>query len=256
VRDLQSERDLRGIGLNRVGVRGIKRPMEVLSMEGPALHTVGRFCAFTDLPPDVRGSHMSRIAQLVLQWDGRVPCPSSARELLSSLSSSLGASASEAEVRFPFFVPKASPVTRIPCPLEVRCRVLASLRGEDLSFRLAVKVPVKTLCPCSREISSFGAHNQRARVTIEVGSRRMIWIEELVAVAEENASSPVYPVLKRQDERFVTEGAYMRPRFVEDLARDCAARLLEDPRVESLRVRVVSHESIHDHDAVAEVIRP
>lgn len=258
MRDVQAQPDHRGIPIDRVGIRGLSRPMMVLRMDGPAVPTVGAFSAFTDLGGSVRGTHMSRIAQRASLWDGQVPCPSSAGEFLGDLISSLGALRGEMKVKFPFFLPKESPVTGMSGSIKLKVSVKATLdassRDGGLGFWLSVATPVLTLCPCSKEISRFGAHNQRALVRIRVRSLKMIWIEELAALAEDNASSPLYPVLKRMDEQFVTERSYERPRFVEDLARDCAVALSKDPRVQGFSVKVTSFESIHQHDAVAEVL--
>ncbi|MCX7828790.1 MAG: GTP cyclohydrolase FolE2 [Thermanaerothrix sp.] len=258
MRDLQSEIDHRGVPIERVGIRGLTRPMTVISKDASPVPTIGSFSLFTDLPTHLRGTHMSRLAELASSWDGPVPCPKSAEEFLRSLLRSLDARRAEMKVKFPYFVPKRSPVTNLPGVLEVKASLKAELdlkkdrKGVD--FFLSVTTPVLTLCPCSREISRFGAHNQRASVRIRVRSKEMIWIEELAELAERNASSPLYPVLKRRDEQFVTESSYGRPRFVEDLARDCALELKEDPRVRGFNVKVTSFESIHRHDAVAEVV--
>ncbi|EHM09656.1 TIGR00294 family protein [Thermanaerovibrio velox DSM 12556] len=258
MRDLQSEADPRGVPIERVGIRGLTRPMMVMSKDGSPVPSVGTFSVFTDLPMNLRGTHMSRLAELASSWEGRVPCPRSAEEFLRSLIEALDARRGGMKVKFPYFVPKRSPVTDLPGVLQVQASVKAELDVEDpaggLRFFLSVTTPVLTLCPCSKEISRFGAHNQRASVRIRVRSMDMIWIEELVEMAERNASSPLYPILKRRDERFVTESSYERPRFVEDLARDCALELKKHPAVRGFSVKVTSFESIHRHDAVAEVI--
>ena len=253
MRDVQSERDIRNIPIDSVGVTGLAYPIEVRDRNDKTQHTVATVEMSVSLPRDYRGTHMSRFIEILNSCNGHVTLPN-LEHIVAALRDHLDAEQSEIRFSFPYFAVRKAPVSGAPSLTRYDVVFWAS-SGKDFDFTLTVIVPVNTLCPCSREISEKGAHNQRAEVTITVRMDRLVWIEELAEVAEESASSPVFTLLKREDEKFVTEKAYDTPRFVEDVVREVSVRLDDDPRIRWYSVRVVSHESIHAHEAFASLSR-
>jgi GTP cyclohydrolase IB len=255
--DVQSSRDDRNITLDQVGISDLLYPIVILDRDREKQDTVASISMSVELPHHFRGTHMSRFLEVLHRhsrpFDGRtIPA------ILSELKKSLDAESAGITLSFPFFMRKQAPVSGAWSVMDYRCcfRGTSSPEGED--FVLSVSVPVSSTCPCSREISSYGAHNQRSRIDMEVRTRagedgipEMVWIEELVALAEESASSPVYSLLKRPDERFVTESSYDNPVFVEDMVRNAAELLMQDSRIVWFRVTARSQESIHNHTAFA-----
>ncbi|MEG1727833.1 MAG: GTP cyclohydrolase FolE2, partial [Acidaminococcaceae bacterium] len=201
-----------------------------------------------DLPHDLRGTHMSRFVEC-LQTLGAVS-PLALEAILDTLKSRLQAEKAMLEMEFTYFISKEAPVTKQKAPLDLTCRYRAE-KGEKFELYVCAEIPIHTLCPCSREISSYGAHNQRALAIIEMKSTEMVWLEELALMAEAGASAPIYALLKRPDEKFVTEQAYENPRFVEDAVREIALQLEQDQRINWYQVTVESMESIHNHNAFA-----
>ncbi|MEM9073761.1 MAG: GTP cyclohydrolase FolE2 [Myxococcota bacterium] len=251
--DVQSQPDHRGIALDRVGVSGVRLPVVAEGQRTVAIADLA-----VSVPAETKGAHMSRFLEVVephreLLSLARLPL------LLRDVRAVLEADHAEVAFRFPYFVAKKAPVSKATGWADVEASLEGSL-GAELSLTLGAVVPVTSLCPCSKAISDYGAHNQRGYVHLDVtpridaqGTAAPLTIADLVRVAEENASAPVYPLLKRPDERHVTMQAYDNPVFVEDIARGVALALREDPRVAAARVRVVNQESIHNHDAFAEV---
>ncbi len=257
--DVQNRSDPRGIPIDRVGVNDLRYPIVVLDRERERQRTVGRFSLSVNLPHHFKGTHMSRFVEVLDAHRGEITMRTLPL-ILADLKGRLEAESAHIEVSFPYFVERKAPVTGAGALMEYECRFVGEMNGGDGDFVLAVKVPVTTLCPCSKEISDYGAHNQRGNVAIEVrsvrgesGRPRLIWIEELVATAEQAASAPVYPLLKRRDERHVTMQAFDNPVFVEDVVRGVASSLQADDRVAWFRVRAVNQESIHNHSAFAEI---
>ncbi|SKB00223.1 GTP cyclohydrolase I [Caloramator quimbayensis] len=248
MKDVQSEKDFRNVSLKKVGINGLKWPIVVKEKSGGVQNTISQMALSVDLPADIRGTHMSRFVELVN--DLKEITPKEIEKALDNLKEKLGAKTAHLKIDFDYFIKKPSPVTGIVSPYDVKCSFDAE-KGEDFIFIMEVFVPVSTLCPCSKEISEFGAHNQRAVVNISIYSKKLIWIEDLVKVAEESASSPVFSLLKRKDEKFVTERAYLNPRFVEDVVRETAIRLDDMKEILWYRVHVESMESIHNHNAFA-----
>ena len=253
MRDVQSERDMRNIPIDSVGVTGLAYPIEVRDRNEKIQHTVAMVEMSVSLPRDYRGTHMSRFIEILNSCNGHVTLQN-LEHIASNLKRHLDAEKAELKFSFPYFAMRKAPVSGAPSFTRYDVVFWAS-RGEGFDFTLTVTVPVNTLCPCSKEISERGAHNQRAEVTVTVRMDHLVWIEELVDIVEESASSPVFTLLKREDEKFVTERAYDNPRFVEDVVREVAVRLDDDPRVLWYSVRVVSHESIHAHEAFASLTR-
>lgn len=248
MKDVQSEKDFRNVSLKKVGINGLKWPIVVKEKSGGVQSTISQMALSVDLPADIRGTHMSRFVELVN--DLKEITPKEIEKALDKLKEKLSAKTAHLKIDFDYFIKKPSPVTDIISPYDVKCSFDAE-KGEDFRFIMEVSVPVSTLCPCSKEISEFGAHNQRAVVNISIYSKKLVWIEDLVKVAEDSASSPVFSLLKRKDEKFVTERAYLNPRFVEDVVREAAIRLDDMKEILWYRVYVESMESIHNHNAFA-----
>jgi GTP cyclohydrolase I len=257
--DTQSQRDARGIPIDRVGVKSLRFPMRIRDRDSAKQHTVALVSLAVDLPHHFKGTHMSRFLEVLSKHEGEVTMRT-LPVILHDLKKRLDAEETHIEVAFTYFVTKKAPVSGAPA--KVGCDVVfqGTSNGTVDDFVLCVTVPVTTLCPCSKEISEYGAHNQRGYVTLEVrpkakdGGWELILIEDLIAVAEKSGSAPLYALLKRTDERFVTMQAYDNPVFVEDVVRNAAALLRADKRVASFKVKAVNHESIHDHNAFATII--
>lgn len=248
LKDVQSERDTRKVPLKKVGISDLSWPVKVLDKERGYQYTVASMRISVDLRHDVRGTHMSRFIEALENLE--MISPKALEKALDNLKKDLEAEISHIEMEFPYFIWKESPKSKKLSPMRIDCKILAE-KKDIFSLTIGVKVPIHTLCPCSKEISDFGAHNQRAYVDIMVRSKRLIWFESLVEIAEKSASAPIYTLLKRPDEKFVTESAFMNPKFVEDVARDVALALERDNRIEWYRVEIVSMESIHNHNAFA-----
>jgi GTP cyclohydrolase I len=249
--DVQANPDGRRVPIAKVGVRNIRFPVAVKDRANVARHTVATIDMSVDLPHHFKGTHMSRFMEILNSHDGEISVEA-LPAILRTMRKWLNAATAHLRISFPYFMEKRAPITRAPGLLSYDCVFDASSGAED-DFVLTVKVPVTTLCPCSREISTRGAHNQRGTVTVEVRFDGELWIEDLVELVDESASCDLYPVLKRSDEKWVTERAYDNPRFVEDLVREVTLRLRALTKVTWFRVHVVNYESIHEHDAYAEV---
>lgn len=247
--DVQQYRDHRNIGLDKVGVKGITYPIIVLDRHERHQSTVATVNMYVDLPHDFKGTHMSRFLEVLNQYRGEMTMYKMP-EILREMRERLGAEKAHLELEFPYFVEKEAPVSRARSLMDYTCRFLGTL-NHDLDFVMGVRVPVTSLCPCSREISRFGAHNQRSHVTVAVRTAEFFWLEELIEIVEQAASCELYSLLKREDEKHVTERAFENPVFVEDLARNVAVRLEEDPRVTWYSIEAENFESIHNHSAYA-----
>lgn len=256
--DVQMEPDRRGISIDRVGVRNVSCPVTVEDMHGGTQSTVASVAMSVMLPHDRRGTHMSRFVELLGTHCERIS-PERIEALAGSLMSRLDASESSVKFDFPYFVKKKAPVSGMESIMRYNASVDVSSKaapaGCSFDTVIGVRVGVQTLCPCSREISDYGAHNQRAEVSVRIRSVLPVFFEELIGMAEESASSPLNALLKREDEKYVTEHAYDKPRFVEDVVREMALRLDADERISWYSLSVSSMESIHDHDAFAEITR-
>ncbi|GFR34814.1 GTP cyclohydrolase FolE2 [Thermobrachium celere] len=248
MKDVQSERDYRNIPLKHVGINNLKWPVVVKDKKNGTQNTIATVSLSVDLPHFQRGTHMSRFVEVIKEL--KSVSPKDIEGMLNDLKEKLDAQVAHCRMEFDYFIYKPSPVTKIESPYDVQCAFEAT-KNHEFDFILEVKVPVTTLCPCSKEISEFGAHNQRATVDIKIKSDKMIWIEDIVKVAEESASTPVFSLLKRKDEKWVTEMAYLNPRFVEDVAREVAVRLEANKDIKWYSVCVESIESIHNHNAFA-----
>ncbi len=247
--DVQSSSDDRNVRIDKVGVKNIDFPILVQDRDKESQNTVARVSMFVDLPHQLKGTHMSRFIEIFNEHGGIVSVDNIST-ILDRMLERLDAQTAFLNLSFPFFVHKNAPVTGSTGIMAYECSLEVS-KGESDDFAILLKVPVTTLCPCSKEISVRGAHNQRGEVTMKVRFNDRIWIEELIEIAEDSASCSLFPVLKREDEKYVTEKAFDNPRFVEDLVREVALRLRKDSRIDSFRVEVENYESIHAHNAYA-----
>ena len=247
--DVQSSRDKRNIPIDRVGVRGVKYPITVLDRANKTQHTVGDFTLTVDLPHHFKGTHMSRFIEVLSEHTEAVSVHAIPK-ILQGLKDRLHAEVAHLEVKFPFFMKKHAPVTRKASLMEYCCGFSATSNAEQ-DFLMLVQVPVTTLCPCSKEISDRGAHNQRGVVTAHIRFRDHLWLEEIIEMIESRASCDLYPLLKRPDEKWVTERAFDNPRFVEDMVREVALAFDQDERILSYEIEAENFESIHAHNAYA-----
>jgi conserved hypothetical protein TIGR00294 len=248
--DKQSERDHRELRIDKVGVRGLKFPIQVRDKERAVQNTVATIGMFVDLPKEFKGTHMSRFIE-VLNAHGNVVHVENIEEILYAMQQKFQAATSHLEMEFPYFMVKKAPVSGMESVMDYVARFDATAFHKEIDFVLTVKAMVTTLCPCSKAISARGAHNQRGEVTVQIRSRKAVWIEDLIGIIEKSASSELYALLKRQDEKEVTERAYDNPVFVEDLVRNVAMKLNKHPDVTWYKVEAENHESIHNHNAYA-----
>ncbi|HZR20415.1 MAG TPA: GTP cyclohydrolase FolE2 [Verrucomicrobiae bacterium] len=248
--DKQSERDYRELRIDKVGVRGLRFPITVRDKKRSVQNTVALIGMFVDLPKEFKGTHMSRFIE-VLNAHGNVIHVENIEDILLAMQEKFSAATSHLEIEFPYFMVKQAPVTRGESVMDYVARFDATASRREIDFVLTVKAMVTTLCPCSKAIAAYGAHNQRGEVTVQIRSRKAVWIEDLIAIIESSASSELYGLLKRQDEKAVTERAYENPVFVEDLVRNVALKLNAHPDVTWYKVEAENHESIHNHNAYA-----
>lgn len=254
--DVQSSFDARHIAIDRVGIRGIRHPIKLQSASGDVMHTVATFSMAVRLAHDVKGTHMSRFVE-ILESQHEAYSVSMLGGLLTRMAERLNVAEGQIEMTFPYFIEKTAPVSAVKSLMDYEVTLTGHIKHGATHIMTRVVVPVTSLCPCSKEISAYGAHNQRSHITITVqGSHTMaMTVEEIVRVAEDQASSELYGILKRPDEKFVTERAYDNPKFVEDLIRDVAAVLDADSRVEAYKIETENFESIHNHSAYAVIER-
>lgn len=252
--DMQSRRDDRELSIDKVGVRGLRFPIQVRDRTRKVQDTVATIGMFVDLPKEFKGTHMSRFVE-VLNAHGNIIHVENITTILRALQTKLKATSSHLEIEFPYFMSKRSPVSRKDSLMDYVARFDATANGGRTDFLLTVKVHVTTLCPCSKAIAKYGAHNQRGEVTVALRFKKIVWIEEVIEMVEQSASSELYALLKREDEKAVTERAYENPVFVEDLVRNVALRLNAHPLVTWYKVEAENFESIHNHNAYACIIK-
>ncbi|CAB3757203.1 GTP cyclohydrolase FolE2 [Paraburkholderia solisilvae] len=248
--DVQSTVDTRQIPIQRVGVKGVRHPLTVRTQDGAVQPTVGVWNFDVHLPAQQKGTHMSRFVALLEERSEALDL-AAMRTMLAAMLEKLEARAGRIEVSFPYFVNKTAPVSGVQSLLDYEVTLAGDLRDGVARIFLKVLVPVTSLCPCSKKISQYGAHNQRSHVTINAELAGDVAIEELIRIAEEEASCELWGLLKRPDEKFVTERAYDNPKFVEDLVRDVAQRLNADERIVAYVLEAENFESIHNHSAYA-----
>ena len=250
--DVQSTVDTRQILIQRVGIRGVRHPMLIASAEGPQA-TVANWTLTVELPAEEKGTHMSRFVALLEQYRSQPMTPELFRQMARDMLPLLHARRGDITAAFPYFIDKAAPVSGVRSLMDYEVQWIARANGDDIEFELVVQVPVTSLCPCSKTISDYGAHNQRSHVTVHAVLAETTSMDSIIRLVEDEASCELWGLLKRPDEKFVTERAYDNPKFVEDLVRDVAARLNAEAGVNRYRVEAENFESIHNHSAYAVV---
>jgi len=254
MRDIQSDKDKRNIEIQKVGVKNIRYPILVLDKKNKQQHTVASINMYVDLPHHFKGTHMSRFVEVLNQYHGEFSVKNFGK-ILSEMRTHLNAESAHFEVEFPFFMEKTAPVSGEKGLMDYTCRFAGSSNSKEQDFLVSVAVPVTSLCPCSKEISDRGAHNQRSIVTVSFRFSRFTWIEDIIALVEESASCEIYSLLKRPDEKYVTEKAYDNPRFVEDLVREVYLKMDKLESISWFSIEAENFESIHNHSAYAYVER-
>ena len=251
IEDVQGREDKRRIPIDKVGIRHVRHPIRVKDRAEQEQHTVATFNMYVNLPHNFKGTHMSRFVQ-ILESHEREITTESFKEILTEMTARLEAESGHIEMRFPYFVKKTAPVSGVQSLRDYDVTFIGEVHGDaPPEITIKVVVPVTSLCPCSKEISDYGAHNQRSHVTVAAKLKGFVWIEELIDLVEEEASCELYALLKRPDEKYVTERAYDNPKFVEDMVRDVAARLNQNPNIAAYTVESENFESIHNHSAYA-----
>jgi GTP cyclohydrolase IB len=252
--DVQSRADTRHIAIDKVGIKDIRHPVRVKDRTGGEQHTIAHFNMYVNLPHNFKGTHMSRFVE-ILNIHEREITVESFKDMLGEMTERLEAESGHIEMTFPYFVNKTAPISGVESLLDYEVTFIGEIHDRKPVMTVKVVVPVTSLCPCSKKISEYGAHNQRSHVTVSARTQGFVWIEELIDLVEKEASCELYGLLKRPDEKYVTERAYDNPKFVEDMVRDVAARLNEDPRISAYQVESENFESIHNHSAYALITR-
>jgi GTP cyclohydrolase I len=248
--DVQGLADTRRIAINRVGIKAIRHPVEVLDRSGGVQHTIAMFNMYVGLPHNFKGTHMSRFVEILNSHEREISVknfPVMLREMLRKLEAETG----HIEMSFPYFIGKSAPVSGVQSLIDYDVALIGDISHGEIASTIKVVVPVTSLCPCSKKISERGAHNQRSHVTVTARILEHVWIEEIIQMVEAQASCELYGLLKRPDEKYVTEHAYDNPKFVEDMVRDVAAKLNAEKRIGSYIVESENFESIHNHSAYA-----
>ena len=253
-KDIQSQKDIRNINIDKVGVKNIKYPIIVEDKTNQLQNTIANIDIFVFLPHEHRGTHMSRFLEVLNSYH-KETLINNLEPFLKEIKTQLNSEKAYVKIQFPYFIEKTAPVSKMKSLLDYECIFEANLTDNEYEFILGVSVPITTLCPCSKEISQYGAHNQRSFVKIKVKYNSFIWIEELVDIAEKSSSCQIYPLLKRPDEKYVTETAYNKPMFVEDVVREVTQLLEKDKRIDWFCIEAENIESIHNHNAYAYVVR-
>jgi len=254
IADVQSSADTRHLAINRVGIKGIRHPVRVKDKSVGVQHTIATFNMYVHLPHNFKGTHMSRFVEILNQHEREISVESF-DNMLHDMVARLEAESGFIEMNFPYFVNKTAPVSGVQSLLDYDVTFIGEIVNGKSHFTMKVQVPVTSLCPCSKKISERGAHNQRSHVTLTLRTNSFVWVEDVVRIAEEQASCELYGLLKRPDEKFVTERAYDNPKFVEDMVRDVAAVLNADERIDAYIVESENFESIHNHSAYALIER-
>ncbi len=254
IADVQSSADTRQIAIDKVGIKDIRHPVRVRDRSEGEQHTVANFNMYVNLPHNFKGTHMSRFVE-ILNLHEREISVQSFKQMLGEMTERLEAEAGHIEMTFPYFINKTAPVSAVQSLLDYEVSFIGEIRRSYPEMKIKVVVPVTSLCPCSKKISERGAHNQRSHVTVTATTCDFVWIEELIELIERQASCELYGLLKRPDEKFVTEHAYDNPKFVEDMVRDIAADLNKDDRICAYVVESENFESIHNHSAYALIER-
>jgi GTP cyclohydrolase IB len=258
--DVQAKHDLRKVAIDRVGVKDVTYPIRLRMPEeagGGEQTTVASVNMYVALPHHQKGTHMSRFLEVLNEFageEGMALTPACFPKVAKAVCERLNAQEAHVSAEFTYFIKKLAPVTKAPGLMDYRVRFESVSNGHE-DFIMTVAAPATSLCPCSKEISEYGAHNQRCRIEASVRITERVWIEEIVEYLERAASNPVFAVLKRPDEKWVTEKAYENPKFVEDIVRDLALLLEADDRISWYSINSENFESIHNHNAYAQLAR-
>jgi GTP cyclohydrolase IB len=250
IEDVQSRKDTRQIPINKVGIKDIRHPVRVKDRTMGEQHTVACFNMYVNLPHNFKGTHMSRFVEILNQHEREISVESF-KEMLKEMAERLEAESGHIEMRFPYFVNKKAPVSGVESLMDYDVTFIGEIHNGVDEMTIKVVIPVTSLCPCSKKISDYGAHNQRSHVTVTARINDFVWVEEIIELVEQEASCELYGLLKRPDEKQVTERAYNNPKFVEDMVRDVAARLNNEDRISAYVVESENFESIHNHSAYA-----
>ncbi|MDX8386385.1 MAG: GTP cyclohydrolase FolE2 [Gallionella sp.] len=250
IADVQSSADTRCLAINRVGIKGIRHPVKVQDKSVGVQHTIATFNMYVHLPHNFKGTHMSRFVEILNEHEREISVESF-ETILEEMVARLEAQSGYIEMNFPYFVNKVAPISEVKSLLDYDVTLIGEIADSKPRVTMKVLVPVTSLCPCSKKISERGAHNQRSHVTLTIRTNEFVWIEDVIRIAEEQASCELYGLLKRPDEKYVTERAYDNPKFVEDMVRDIAGILDADKRIDAYVVESENFESIHNHSAYA-----
>jgi len=252
--DIQSQPDTRNIPIDKVGIKNLKYPITVLDRNNGLQNTIALINMYVDLPGEYKGTHMSRFVEMLHLLRPEVSLKKIS-VILEQMKEYLDAASAHIEVTFPYFIEKKAPVSGLPGLMDYTCTFIgASYSNGDMDLILEVNVPISSVCPCSKEISKEGAHNQRGSVLLKTRFKKFIWLEDMINLVENSASCDVFSVLKRVDEKHVTEKGYTNPKFVEDIVRDIAVKLNQDDNITWFSVSAENFESIHNHSAYAQII--
>ena len=254
IADVQSSKDTRQIAINKVGIKDVRHPVRILDRSGYDQHTIATFNMYVNLPHNFKGTHMSRFVEILNQHEREISVKSF-KDMLSEMTERLEAESGHIEMTFPYFVNKKAPISGVESLMDYEVTFIGELLDGKPAMLVKVVVPVTSLCPCSKKISDYGAHNQRSHVTVTARTDGFVWIEDIIDLVEEEASCELFGLLKRPDEKYVTERAYDNPKFVEDAVRDVAGRLNQDNRISAYVVESENFESIHNHSAYAMIER-
>jgi GTP cyclohydrolase I len=250
IADVQSSADTRQIAINKVGIKDIRHPVKILDRSGGEQHTIANFNMYVDLPHNFKGTHMSRFVEILNNHERELSVKSF-KDVLKEMTERLEAESGHIEMSFPYFVNKKAPVSEVESLMDYDVTFIGELMNGEPRLKVKVVVPVTSLCPCSKKISDYGAHNQRSHVTVTISTDQFVWIEDVIDLVEKEASCELFGLLKRPDEKYVTERAYNNPKFVEDMVRDVAVQLNNDKRITGYIVESENFESIHNHSAYA-----
>jgi GTP cyclohydrolase IB len=254
MKDVQNQRDTRNIPIDKVGIKNLRYPIIVRDRRDGRQHTVASINMYVDLPHEYKGTHMSRFVEMLHLLKTEISLQKFS-ELLKQMKKYLNAASAHIEIDFPYFIEKNAPISEAPGLMDYTCRIIGSSNARDeIDLVSEVNVPISSVCPCSKEISDAGAHNQRGEVQLKTRFNRFIWLEDMIELVESCASCDVYSVLKRVDEKEVTEHSYGNPKFVEDIVRDIAGLLHQDDNITWFSVSAENFESIHNHSAYAHII--
>ena len=250
--DTQGLADTRNMPINKVGIKDILHPMVIKQRSGKEQSTIANFNMYVNLPHDVKGTHMSRFVHILNNHEEHITVDTF-KKMIDEMLILLEADSGHVEMKFPYFIKKTAPISKVQSLLDYTVSFIGEIEDGTSKLKVKVLVPVTSLCPCSKKISEYGAHNQRSHVTITIAIKDFIWIEEIIDIVERESSSELYGLLKRPDEKSVTERAYENPKFVEDMVRDIAVHFKEDDRVTEYTVESENFESIHNHSAYAQI---